>query len=56
MAVSSTPKDVSTGTIGIGTSTPTVWGPDTASTSAFLVANNASTTEFNVLDNRFTTS
>lgn len=47
---------VSNGSIAIGTSTPysrlTVWGPDSAaSTSAFLVANNASTTEFAVLDN-----
>jgi Chaperone of endosialidase/Domain of unknown function (DUF5011) len=43
------------GYVGIGTTTPyselTVWGLDTASTSAFLVANSASTTEFNVLDN-----
>ena len=44
------------GNVGIGTTTPysrlTVWGPDSAaSTSAFLVANNASTTEFAVLDN-----
>jgi hypothetical protein len=46
---------VSTGNIGIGTSSPssrlTVWGIDTASTSAFAVVNSASTTEFNVLDN-----
>ena len=28
-----------------------VWGRDTASTTAFLVANSASTTEFAVLDN-----
>jgi hypothetical protein len=43
------------GNIGIGTSTPfarlTVSGPDTASTSAFVVANSASTTELSVLDN-----
>lgn len=44
------------GNVGIGTTTPysrlTVWGPDSAaSTTAFLVANNASTTEFAVLDN-----
>lgn len=43
------------GNVGVGTTTPysrlDIWGPDTASTSAFLVANNASTTEFNVLDN-----
>jgi hypothetical protein len=45
---------VSSGNIGIGTSSPdarlTVWGPDTASTSAFVVANSASTTEFAVYD------
>jgi len=44
------------GNTGIGTTTPysrlEVWGPDSAaSTTAFLVANNASTTEFAVLDN-----
>ena len=44
------------GNVGIGTTTPygtlEVWGPDSAaSTTAFLVANNASTTEFTVLDN-----
>ena len=43
------------GNVGIGTTTPysklAVWGPDTASTSAFQVSNNASTTEFNVFDN-----
>ena len=43
------------GNVGIGTSTPysrlAVWGPDTASTSAFTVINSASTTDFNVLDN-----
>jgi len=42
------------GNIGIGTSSPdarlTVWGPDTASTSAFVVSNSASTTEFAVYD------
>jgi hypothetical protein len=42
------------GDIGIGTATPynrlEVWGPDTASTSAFTVVNNASTTEFSVFD------
>jgi hypothetical protein len=46
---------LSNGNFGIGTSTPysrlTVWGPDTASTTAFLVANNASTTVFAVYDN-----
>jgi len=40
---------------GFGTSTAysklTVWGPDTASTSAFAVVNNASTTVFSVYDN-----
>ena len=44
------------GNLGIGTSTPysllEIWGPDSAaSTTAFLVANSASTTEFAVLDN-----
>jgi hypothetical protein len=48
--------DTASGNVGIGTTTPysrlTVWGPDSAaSTTAFLVANNASTTEFAVLDN-----
>ncbi len=42
------------GNFGIGTTTPhsrfEVWGPDTASTTAFLVANNASTTVFSVYD------
>lgn len=42
------------GNVGIGTTSPdarlTVWGPDTASTSAFVVANSASTTEFAVYD------
>jgi hypothetical protein len=42
------------GRVGIATTTPysrlEVWGPDTASTTAFLVANNASTTEFAVYD------
>ncbi len=42
------------GNVGIGTSSPQatleVWGPDTASTSAFTVANSASTTEFTVYD------
>jgi hypothetical protein len=47
---------ISTGKIAIGTTTPysrlTVWGPgNTGSTSAFLVANSASTTEFSVFDN-----
>ena len=42
--------------VGVGTSSPysalTLWGPDTsAGTSAFVIANSASTTEFNVLDN-----
>lgn len=45
-----------TGNVGIGTTNPysrlTVWGPDTsASTAALTVANNASTTEFQVFDN-----
>ena len=43
------------GNVGIGTSSAysrlEVWGPDTASTSAFTVINNASTTEFSVYDN-----
>jgi hypothetical protein len=42
------------GNVGIGTTTPysrlEVWGPDTASTSAFSVVNSASTTEFTVYD------
>jgi hypothetical protein len=47
---------ISTGNIGIGTTTPysrlTVFGPDTSgNTSSFVIANSASTTEFNVLDN-----
>jgi trimeric autotransporter adhesin len=47
---------INSGNVGIGTTTPysrlEVWGPDSAaSTTAFLVANNASTTEFAVLDN-----
>jgi hypothetical protein len=50
--LSSTPN--SGGAIGIGTSSPyarlEVWGPDTASTSAFVVANSASTTVFAVYD------
>ena len=49
-------KTVSTGAVGIGTTTPysalDVWGPDTsANTSAFVISNSASTTELNVLDN-----
>ena len=44
----------SSGLIGIGTSTPysrlEVWGPDTASTTAFTVVNSASTTEFSIYD------
>jgi hypothetical protein len=43
-----------TGSVAIGTTTPysrlEVWGPDIASTSAFQVVNNASTTEFAVYD------
>jgi hypothetical protein len=43
------------GDVGIGTTTPysslSVWGPDTASTSAFAVVNSASTTVFSVFDN-----
>jgi trimeric autotransporter adhesin len=43
------------GGLAVGTTTGyarlTVWGPDTASTSALSVVNNASTTEFTVLDN-----
>lgn len=42
------------GDVGIGTSSPssrlTVWGPDTASTTAFAVVNSASTTVFAVYD------
>jgi Chaperone of endosialidase/Domain of unknown function (DUF5011) len=45
---------LASGNVGIGTSTPysrfTVWGPDTASTSAFAVVNSASTTVFSVFD------
>jgi hypothetical protein len=44
----------SSGYISIGTTSPysklEVWGPDTASTSAFQVVNSASTTEFTVYD------
>jgi hypothetical protein len=47
--------NLSTGNIGIGTTTPysrlTVWGFDTASTSPFAVVNSASTTVFAVYDN-----
>ena len=43
------------GNVGIGTSTPysklTVWGTDTASTSAFAVVNSASTTVLSAYDN-----
>ncbi len=46
---------ISTGNVGIGTTTPysrlTVWGTDTASTSPFAVVNSASTTVFAVFDN-----
>jgi hypothetical protein len=42
------------GNVGIGATTPygrlEIWGPDTASTTAFVVANSASTTEFSVYD------
>ena len=42
------------GKVGIGTTAPysrlEVWGPDTASTSAFAVVNSASTTVFSVFD------
>jgi hypothetical protein len=42
------------GLFGVGTTTPysrlEVWGPDTASTTAFTVVNSASTTEFAVYD------
>jgi hypothetical protein len=46
----------SSGNVGIGTTTPysrlTVWGPDTAaSTAAETIANSASTTEWQVFDN-----
>jgi hypothetical protein len=45
----------SAGNVGISTTSPysrlTVWGPDTATTSAFAVVNNASTTVFAVYDN-----
>ncbi|MFZ1075464.1 MAG: tail fiber domain-containing protein [Minisyncoccia bacterium] len=41
--------------VGIGTTTPyarlMVWGPDTASTSAFAIVNSASTTVFSIFDN-----
>ena len=52
----STGSTVSSGNIGIGTTTPysrlTIWGTDTSgNTSSFVIANSASTTEFNVLDN-----
>jgi hypothetical protein len=44
-----------TGNVGIGTTTPysklTIWGSDTASsTAAFTIANSASTTEFQIFD------
>ena len=43
------------GNLGIGTTSPyaplEIWGPNTASTSAFLVSNSASTTVFDVYDN-----
>jgi hypothetical protein len=52
--LSGTGASVSPGMIGIGTTTPysrlEVWGPDTASTSAFAIVNSASTTEFSVYD------
>jgi hypothetical protein len=46
----------SSGNVGLGTTSPyaalAVWGADTsAGTSAFVISNSASTTEFNVLDN-----
>jgi hypothetical protein len=49
-----TGSTLSAGNVGIGTANPysrlQVTGPDTASTTAFLVANSASTTEFAVYD------
>jgi hypothetical protein len=52
--INGTYNTISTGAIGIGTTTPysrlEVFGPDTASTSAFAVVNSASTTEFTVYD------
>jgi hypothetical protein len=50
---------MASGNVGIGTTTPyarlEVWGTDTASTSAFVVANSASTTVFAVYNNGNTT-
>ncbi|MEI7720152.1 MAG: tail fiber domain-containing protein, partial [bacterium] len=56
LAGTSTIYTALSGNIGIGTTTPysrlTVWGPDSAATtSAFSVINNASTTVFAVYDN-----
>jgi len=52
--LSGTGASISPGSIGIGTTTPysrlEVWGPDTASTTAFAVVNSASTTVFAVFD------
>ena len=52
--ITGTGSKLSTGNVAIGTTTPysrlEVWGPDTASTSAFAVVNSASTTEFTVYD------
>jgi hypothetical protein len=54
IGINGTGNTVSSGNVGIGTSTPysrlQVTGPDTASTSAFAVVNSASSTEFTVYD------
>ena len=50
-----TGNTLATGNLGIGTSTPyskfTIWGTDTASTSAFAVVHSASTTVLSAYDN-----